>query len=77
MKVIDKKENIVLFKNVEEGEVFKPTMDRYAYMKTTPVMDCDDSITYNAVSLDDGDMMHYDDDEEVLLYANSELVVKR
>jgi hypothetical protein len=77
MKIVDKKENHALFKDINAGEVFKTTYDSCVYMKITSITDYDDGTIYNATALDDGDLMRFDDDEEVIPYLNSELVVKR
>ena len=79
MKIVDKKENTTtLFKNVEEGEVFKSIDDgNNVYMKIASITDNDDGIIYNAVCLNDGDLLNCDDEEKVFIYPYSELIIKR
>lgn len=79
MIIIDKKENKTLFRNIEEGEVFKSidTLGSYVFMKITSIADCDDGETYNAVNLEDGDLAYFDDEEEAFPYIHSELIIRK
>lgn len=79
MKIVDKKENTTtLFKNVEEGEVFKIIDDsNNVYMKITPITDNDDGTVYNAVCLNDGDLLNFSDEDREFTYPYSELIIKR
>ena len=79
MKIIDKKENTTFFKNVELGEVFKINDDSstYAYIKTTQIIDSDDGSEYNAVCLNDGDLLRFSSEDRVFTYPYSELIIKR
>lgn len=79
MKIVDKKENTSLFINVELGEAFKMLDDSgsYTYMKITSVIDAEDDSKYNAVCLNDGDLLSVDDTEEVFVYPYSEVIIKR
>ena len=78
MKIIDKKENTTtLFKNVEEGEVFKIIDDsNNVYMKIISISDEFDK-KYNAVCLNDGDLLSFGDERKVFTYPYSELIIKR
>ena len=79
MIIVDKKENTTtLFKNVEEGEVFKMNDDSstYAYMKIISISDEFDK-KYNAVCLNDGDLLSFNDETKVFTYPYSELIIKR
>lgn len=78
MRVIDNKEDATFFKNVTLGEVFKMSdCSSYAYMKITSVIDSDDGSEYNAVCLNDGDLLSIDDEERVFSYPYSEVIIKR
>ena len=79
MKIVDKKGNITLFKNVDMGEVFKVSDDSstYAYIKTTSITDNDDGSIYNAACLNDGDLLSFSDEDRVFTYPYSELIIKR
>ena len=79
MKIVDKKENTTLFKNVDIGEVFKISDDSstYAYIKTTSITDNDDGSEYNAVCLNDGELMSFGDERKVFTYPYSEVIIKR
>lgn len=80
MRIIDNKENnTTFFKNVALGEVFKMDDDHslYAYMKITSIIDSDDGSEYNAVCLNDGDLLSVDDEERVFSYPYSEVIIKR
>lgn len=79
MKIVDKKENTTLFINVELGEAFKMNDDisSYTYMKITSIIDAEDDAKYNAVCLNDGDLLSVDDEEKVFVYPYSELIIKR
>jgi hypothetical protein len=77
MKIIDKKENTTLFKNVDIGEVFKiDDSSTYTYMKIIPVSDKFDK-KYDAVCLNDGDLRIFSDDRQVFTYPYTELIIKR
>lgn len=77
MKIIDKKENTTLFKNVDIGEVFKMNDSNiYSYMKTISISDEFDK-KYNAVCLNDGELLSFDDERKVFTYPYSELIIKR
>ena len=76
MKIIDNKENITLFKNVNIGEVFKMNDDSiYTYMKIISISNEFDK--YNAVCLNDGDLLSFSDERKVFTYPYSELIIKR
>lgn len=89
MRIIDNKEDATFFKNVTLGEVFKmsdcssyaymktTSCSSYAYMKITSVIDSDDGSEYNAVCLNDGDLLSIDDEERVFSYPYSEVIIKR
>lgn len=78
MKIVDKKSNVTPFSIIEEGEVFKSidSVGSYAYMKIASITDCDDGAIYNAVNLEDGDLVHFDDGDEIFPYLHSELIMK-
>jgi hypothetical protein len=77
MKIIDKKENTTLFKNVDIGEVFKiDDSSTYTYMKIIPVSDKFNK-KYDAVCLNDGDLRIFSDDRQVFTYPYTELIIKR
>jgi hypothetical protein len=77
MKIIDKKENTTLFKNVDIGEVFKIDDDSsYTYMKIILIND-EFNKEYNAVCLNDGDLLSFGDERKVFTYPYSELIIKR
>ena len=78
MKIIDKKENTTLFKNVDIGEVFKLNDDSstYTYIKTNSIND-EFGTEYNAVCLNDGELLGFGDEREVFTYPYSELIIKR
>lgn len=79
MKIIDEKENTTtLFKNVNTGEVFKMNDDSstYTYMKIISISDEFDK-KYNAVCLNDGDLLSFGDERKVFTYPYSELIIKR
>lgn len=78
MRIVDKKENTTLFKNVDIGEVFKMSDDitSYTYMKIISISDEFDK-EYNAVCLNDGDLLSFGDERQVFTYPSSELVIKR
>lgn len=79
MKIVDKKGYITSFSIIERGEVFKSidSVGSYVFMKITSITDCDDGEIYNAVNLEDGDLTHFDDEDEVFPYIHSELIIKR
>lgn len=80
MIIIDNKENTTTyFKNVNEGEVFKINSDNnsYTYMRMTSIVDNDDGTEYNAVCLNDGDLMNFSNEDKVFTYPYSELIIKR
>lgn len=78
MKIIDKKENTALFKNVNVGEIFKLNDDSstYVYIKTESIDD-EFGTGYNAVCLNDGELIGFGDEREVFTYPYSELIIKR
>lgn len=78
MRIVNKKENTTLFKNVDIGEVFKMSDDitSYTYMKIISISDEFDK-EYNAVCLNDGDLLSFGDERQVFTYPSSELVIKR
>lgn len=78
MKIVDKKENTTLFKNVDIGEVFKLNDDSstYVYIKIESIAD-EFGTEYNAVCLNDGELLGFGDEREVFTYPSSELIIKR
>ena len=68
MKITERKkeQNVVLFKDIRVGEVFRAT-DGYTYMKVN------DS-ALNATCLDDGDSCHVAEDLECII-LDAELIV--
>ena len=78
MKIVDKKENTALFKNVNVGEIFKLNDDSstYVYIKTESIDD-EFGTGYNTVCLNDGELIGFGDEREVFTYPYSELIIKR
>jgi alpha-N-acetylglucosamine transferase len=46
-------------------------------MKITSIVDNDDGTEYNAVCLNDGDLMNLSNEDKVFTYPYSELIIKR
>ena len=61
------------FNSLNYGDVFRPE-DGFYYMKTSPITDPTEGITYNAINLDNGMIANFAEEEEAVR-ADAELVI--
>ena len=73
MKIeVKQDKNVVLFKDVEAGEVFE--YNSYYHIKVSVTFKSE-GVTYNAIDLDEGGPMCFDDDDEVFI-PSAKLIIE-